>query len=138
MKVHGLDALNRKFRALPIEARKTIQDALIKSGDEMVATARALAPVDDGDLRDSIKRTDPGGATALYSSGGRTQASDMQVIVSAGNSKVRYAIPVEAGHGNAAPRPYFWPAYRSLRKRFRGRISRAIRKAAQQVAAGGN
>lgn len=87
---------------------------------------------------------------------------DLSVTITAGNNKVRYAHLVEFGtkahvikaknakamgkdgifgtkvdHPGAEAKPFFYPAYRALRKRVKGRISRATNRAAKQVASGG-
>jgi HK97 gp10 family phage protein len=86
---------------------------------------------------------------------------DLSVRVTAGNSAVRYAHLVEFGtepheikakrakalgkdgqfgtkveHPGASAHPYFFPAYRALKKRMKSRISRATNKAAKAVAQG--
>jgi hypothetical protein len=67
--------------------------------------------------------------------------------VSAGNGKVRYAHLVEYGtkpHVNqgrfpgtqnpgARRQPFFWPAYRIVRKKMRARANKALKAAASQV-----
>lgn len=90
---------------------------------------------------------------------------DLSVRISAGNSKVRYAHMVEFGtaphtirgrkigllkrramgvdgrlgtkveHPGTAAQPFFFPAYRALRKRVKSRISRATNRAAKAAAA---
>lgn len=120
MKVQGLEALNRKLARMPARAKTQIRAALDVSADEMVATAKSLAPVLEGDLKDSIEKIDGN--------------HDLQVIVRAGGGAAGLAHIAEYGHGNAAPRPFFWPAYRSLRKRIRGRLTRAINRAAKRAA----
>lgn len=139
-KVSGLAELRRQLvQQLPAEIKKEVQTSLEKSGEEMAAMARALAPVDDGDLQASIKVTTAGEMTPLYSSGGQQKVADLSVRVSAGNSSVRYAAIVEFGRkatdkaGAMAARPFFWPSYRALKKRFKGRTTRAINKALKKV-----
>lgn len=142
VKIQGLEALRAKLRAMPEVIKEEIRTSLVQSANEIADTARALAPVDDGELQASIVVTEPGKLTPLYSSGGSHQVGDMAVAVSAGNSKVRYAAPVEHGHDGdgkpdgAAPRPFFWPAYRSKKKRVRSRTARAVNKAAKKIWSG--
>lgn len=131
--IHGLDKLRAKLRAMPTEVKAEVEAVIIASAEEVASTAKALSPVDDGDLRDSIRVTGPGESTPLYSSGGRQKVGELKAVVTAGNSSVRYAAPVEFGHGNAAPRPFFWPAYRSKKKKIRRAIGRAIGKAARKI-----
>lgn len=116
--VEGLDRLNRRFRELPNETGRLIEKALDKGGAEVADAARNLAPVDTGDLKESIGHLvrplpDDRGAAAF-------------VIVDA-----FYGRFVEFGSQDRPARPFFFPAYRLLRKRVTGRIRRAVKKAAR-------
>lgn len=136
VKVEGLDALKRKLAAMSKEIKAEVQVALEKSGAEMVATAKALAPVDEGELRASITMTTAGGSTPIFGGGGRTKVGDLAVTVTAGDYFVRYAAIVEFGRDSDPPmaaRPFFWPAYRSLKKRIKSRNSRAVSKAVKKA-----
>jgi len=136
----GLSRFQRRMRAIPKEAQKAIAPALVKSADEIASAMRALAPVDSGDLKASIAVTPPNQATPPYSQpgGSRVAASNM-ALITAGNNDVRYAHLVEYGHGNGfggsnvPPHPFFWPAYRLLKKRAGNRIKRAIGKAVKEA-----
>ena len=107
----------KKLRAVPVAARKAMRQQLRANAVELVATMKGFAPVEDGDLRESIDWHDT------------SDASRISVKVTAGSRKAFYGVWVEFGHGNAAPRPFFWPAYRLKRRRFKSRISRAVKKA---------
>ncbi|MDB5541395.1 MAG: Phage protein gp10 family [Devosia sp.] len=120
LKVQGLEALNRKLARMPAAAKTQIRAALDSSADEMVSMARTLAPVLEGDLKNSIEKIDG--------------SHELQILVRAGGGAAGLAYIAEYGHGKAAPRPFFWPAYRSLRKRIRSRLTRAINKAAKGAA----
>tara|TARA_Y100000815_G_scaffold232876_2_gene223896 strand:- start:121890 stop:122360 length:471 start_codon:yes stop_codon:yes gene_type:complete len=145
----GLDKLNRKLKTIPREAETAAKDAVVKGANEIAALQRSLVPVVDGDLQDSIHVTNPGESTPPYSQpGGQRTAKDLEAIVTAGNSKVRYAHLVEFGtaqHVNAGifagtknpgttARPFFWPGFRALRKRVKSRITRSINKAVREAA----
>ena len=137
----GLDQLRAQLiTKLPAAVKEEVQASLEQSADEMVNMARALAPIDDGDLRDSIKATSAGKLTPLYGGGGQAKVGDLQVRVTAGNYFVRYASIVEFGRkatakfGAMAARPFFWPSYRSLKKKFKGRTTRALNKALKRAA----
>lgn len=149
MAIQGLRQLNRKLKAIPASARAKARDAVVLGAGEVAAMQKSLAPVDDGDLRDSIHVTLPGQTTPPYSQpGGQRTAGPEQAIITAGNTKVRYAHIVEFGsapheqggmfkgtqHPGTAAQPFFWPAYRALRKRVRGRITRSINKAIRDAA----
>ncbi len=126
--------LQKRLAAIPKRVREAVQPALIQCGDELVGRMRALAPEDSGDLKKSIVATPPGQATPPYSQPGGSQvARENQVLVTAGNSKVRYPHLVEYGATHAAAQPFFWPAYRLTRKRIANRVKRAMRKAIREA-----
>jgi len=139
--VQGLDQLKRKMKRIPIAAQEAAKKAVLESGQELAGLQRRLVAVDEGDTRDSIAVTPPGGTTPPYSQpGGSRTAGPLQTIVTAGNTKVRTAHLLEFGtaphinggwaagtqHPGTAPQPFFFPAYRALRKRMKSRISRSI------------
>ncbi len=125
-----LERLQRRLEAIPKEVREAVQPALLKSGNELAATMQHLAPVETGALRDSIAVTGPGQATPPYSQpGGSTVVPENAVMVTAGNSEVRYAHLAEYGTTAAPAQPFFWPSYRLLKKRLQNRIKRAVGKA---------
>jgi HK97 gp10 family phage protein len=156
-KIEGLDRLNRKLARLPIVAQRKIRDAMSDGADEIVAMMKALVPVDSGDLKDSIAWTwgsAPKGALTLATVRGRgirSTGSENTITIYAGNSEAWYARFVEFGTaahtaggmfaGATIPAipasPFFFVSYRANRKRVKGRITRAINKAAKEVAAGG-
>lgn len=124
----GREKVRRRFLALPEHARRFVDDAMVKGADEIVAMQKRLAPVDDGDLRDAIhwERINP-----------------LAIRIRAGNARVRYAHLVEFGvaphkvggrfagamHPGTKPAAFFFPSYRALRRRVKGRIRRSLRKA---------
>lgn len=118
------------MKAIPQAVRQAVVPALTTSGNELVSRMRALAPERTGDLKESIEATPPGQSTPAYSQpGGSRVAGELEVVVTAGNSDVRYPHLVEYGTADAAAQPFFWPAFRLTRKRAAGRIKRAITKA---------
>jgi hypothetical protein len=118
------------MRAIPQAAREAVIPAILKSAEEIAGLQRTLAPVDAGDLRDSIAVTAPGQSTPAYSQpGGSRVAGALEAVVTAGNSDVRYPHLVEYGTVNAPAQAYFWPGFRLGRKRAATRIKRAVSKA---------
>jgi HK97 gp10 family phage protein len=135
MALEGVKALRAKLRALPREYKSEIRLALAKSAEEVAAMARRLAPVESGALRASIGWTfgkAPEGSMVLAEGG--SDDTDLRVIVYAGSDRAFYARWQEFGTVQMAANPFFFPAYRSLRRRARNRITRATRKAAKKVA----
>lgn len=111
-KVEGLERLKKRFAKLPQKMRVEVRAAIDKSADELIAFQKRLVPVETGELRDSIEKRD-----------GRHELS---VEVFSDDFKARW---VEFGTVKMTARPFFYPAYRTLRRRIKGRISRAVKKA---------
>jgi HK97 gp10 family phage protein len=127
------DRLARRLRGVAEAVRATVQPALMQSGEEIAGTMRSLAPVDTGELRDSITVTPGGRSTPPYSQpGGFSVVPITAVAITAGGVDVRYPHLVEYGTAEAPAQPFFWPGYRLLRKRAGARVKRAIRKAVRQ------
>lgn len=125
-----LARITRKLEAIPRRVREAVAPALQKSGDEITGTMKALAPEDTGDLKNSLTVTPGGQRTPAYSQPGGSQVVPVGAIaITAGNEKVRYAHLAEYGTAEAPAQPFFWPAYRLLKKRTGNRIKRALRKA---------
>lgn len=128
-KIRGLDALNRKLKRMPAEAKREIKAALNEGADRVVTLARSLAPVDEGDLRQSIRK-EPGRhelAVDIKAGGALTQRPVREGVTA---PTFDYAAKLEK------EQPYFYPAYRALKKSIRARLSRAYRDAAKK--GGGN
>lgn len=147
-KVRNKDKLFSKLKQLAPETAKAIGQEAIKAGSDMVSIARSYVPVDKGDLRDSIVMTPGGQQTPAYSQpGGAQVVPEHAALVTAGNSKARYPHLVEYGarahtaggvfegaaHPGAPAQPFFWPAFRLLRKGFRPRMTRAMNKGIKQA-----
>jgi HK97 gp10 family phage protein len=132
---NDLKSLQRRLEAIPKEVRKAVQPALEKSGQELVATMKQLAEPsrDTGKLIDSITYTTAGNTTPPYSQPGGSQVVPANaVMVTAGDTQTRYSHLVEYGTTKANAQPFFWPAYRLLKKRMSNRIKRSISKAVRE------
>ncbi|MBJ6986941.1 HK97-gp10 family putative phage morphogenesis protein [Devosia sp. MC521] len=154
-RIQGLESLKRKLRAFPKAVESEIRKAMEQSANEIVALAKSLAPVDSGDLQMSISWTwgeAPKGAIVLGRvKSGATATGNMKITVFAGGGDAYYARMIEFGtaphlnggrfagskHPGSAAQPFFYPAYRAVRKRAKGRVTRAVNKAAKRIAAGG-
>ncbi|MCC4298133.1 HK97-gp10 family putative phage morphogenesis protein [Aurantimonas coralicida] len=110
-----LARLNARFSAVSENVRQAVMPALDQGADQLVTAAKHLAPEDDGDLKDSIRKEDG--------------EHPLQRVVKAGDDQAFYAMFVE--HGTVAKRaqPFMFPAYRLHRKQIENRIKRAIGKA---------
>lgn len=149
MAIKGLRSLNRKLKRIPQAAKTAAQESVVLGANEVANLQQNLAPHDDGELIESIVVTPPGGMTPPYSQpGGRRRAKENQAIITAGSTKVRYAHLVEYGtaphinggifagtqHPGTSPQPFFWPAWRAMRRRVKSRVTRNIGKAIQGAA----
>ena len=122
-KIQGREKLLAKLRALPVSTRKHLRPAIEKGAQELVQMQKRMAPVDDGHLRDSV--------------GYEMDETGLRAVVSAGGKKAFYATFVEHGTKNKSAQPFFYPAWRALRKRIKARIRRATTMAAKEVAKNG-
>ncbi|MBW9113152.1 HK97 gp10 family phage protein [Rhizobium cauense] len=149
-KIEGLKRLQAKLDRLPEKVKQRIREAMEAGADEIVALAKSLVHDDTGELRDSIGWTygrAPKGAMTLATV--ENTGGDLTITIYAGNSEAFYARWVEFGTsahiaggkfaGARIPaqpaRPFFYVSFRVSRKRVKGRITRAINKAAKEVAA---
>ncbi|EKF39914.1 HK97 family phage protein [Nitratireductor indicus C115] len=132
--VLGLKSLNRKLtQTIPERVRIRTRAAMEKGADEIVAMAKSLVPVDSGDLRDSIGWTwadAPKGSIVLASSA--PDRGGERITIYAGNDEAYYARWVEFGTQKNLPSPFFFPSYRALKRRVKGRITREMRKAIKE------
>lgn len=126
--------LNRKLARLPGVARNGMREALAQSAREITDLMEALVPKDSGNLAGSIGwtfGTAPKGSLAI----GFVKSGELTVTIYCGDSDAYYARWVEFGTQKMAAQPFFFPAYRALRKRASRRIKSSARKAAKKVAA---
>jgi HK97 gp10 family phage protein len=129
-----LQKFDRLMRKLPEEVAKEIQPTLIRQGNRLVKEMQSRAPVETGALRDSITVTPPGASTPAYSQpGGSRVAAPNEVIVTAGNERVRYAHLPEFGTSKMKAEPYFWPSVRLLQTSIRRSIKRGLSSIASNL-----
>ncbi|MGE0214000.1 MAG: HK97-gp10 family putative phage morphogenesis protein [Parvibaculaceae bacterium] len=136
--VLGLTKLERKLNRLPVAAKAKIKAAMEEGANQIVAMMKSLVPVDKGTLRDSIGWTwgrAPKGASIIAVAKSKIGA-EMTITIYAGSDEAYYARWQEFGTQTAPAHPYFYVSWRANRKEVRGRIRRATREAATQVAAG--
>jgi hypothetical protein len=148
-KVEGLDRLQRKFAAMPRAVRQEVGKALEDSARELTGLQKRLAPHGaTGGLEDSIlyeidglRATVTAGGTAATKREAREGSGvelDVALMEEFGVKAHRAGGKFEGALIPAIPpRPFFFPAYRALRKRIKGRLSRAIRTGIAKAARGG-
>ena len=140
--VEGLDKLNARLRAMPTDTKLQVSAAIEKSAEDLVAQAKRFVPVEEGDLRDSIEwhwtgqGDDSGQGEASASRQATKGAEHLSATVTAGGTLkgghagwVEFGTAASEGHAATPAQPFFFPAYRLLRKKIRSRIARALGKA---------
>jgi HK97 gp10 family phage protein len=122
------DRLRRKMKAIPVEVKKAAREQLKKNAEELVETQKRFAAASfkdpTGKLQSGIKQQDVSDSTRI----------SRKVSASAKDEKGRdYAAWVEFGTSKSEAAPYFWPAYRLARRKFKARMTRAAKKALQEA-----
>jgi len=125
-----LDAILKAFDAIPKESRKAIRKSIDKGADELVGRMKYLAPVDDGDLKQSIRKQALSELAVRVEAGGEATTRPVREGVSA---TYDYALGQEYGTAEMPASPFFWPAVNTLKKRVRRRVDRAIGKAVKDT-----
>lgn len=148
----GLRRYRAKIDAMPREVKDAIRRALVKGGDDLTKTMRQLAPVDEGELRDTVEYYFPERRPSEPSYRGEQLSikaeAGLAIVVVAGSSSQSgedgfYSKWTEFGHqkadgsGQVVASPFFYPAYRLRRGSIRSRITREMRKALTAVSNGG-
>ncbi len=124
MASNGLKETLAAMERVKQAAKEAAMKRLIKGAEEVAAAQKQLAPEDTGALADSIAVTMPGQSTPPYSQpGGQRVARDNEVIVTAGNSEVRYPHFLEHGTSKMEAEPYFFPPYRAMRTKIRRAVA---------------
>lgn len=148
----GKDRLINKLRALPPLADRLVRKAMEESADDIVRQMKSLAPVDSGDLQMSISWTygdAPKGSLKIGQI--KSAEGNVRITIYAGGGSAYYARMVEFGSkehiaggkfaGATIPairaQPFFYVSFRAKKRSAKSRVSRAITKAAKQIAAGG-
>lgn len=131
----GQAALHKQLERVPALLLAELRQVLEQEAAKLVEEMRTLVPVDEGDLRDSIGWTwgdVPKGALKIGSVGGKSYGK-LSITIYAGDFKGSkdkfYAYFVEFGTVKTGAQPFFFPVYRSNKKRIKARISRGVKRA---------
>ena len=124
----------RRLARVPVSIRAATNKAIAKNAEEWVRVSRATAPKDTEDgtpLHDSIRRhtTESGGQVVRAGGPPTTKPS--------AGGQVDYAISQEFGTAAMTASPFFWPVYRSFKKRWATRRRSAMNKAFKEFNNGG-
>lgn len=146
MTLRGLDRLHRRFQAAVPKIEAAVRPVMEGYARQVVAQMKAVAPFEDGALRDSIGWTwgaAPAGSIAIASFSGGQGRSSLRITIYAGSSativtnsrgvEFQNAKLQEFGTKKMPATPYFFPVWRANRNRIRAGIARAARKAWKDV-----
>lgn len=132
MTVKRKEVLAKKLYGLAPAAKKANLDAALKGAQDVLATAKQLAPVKSGKLRASgrarllVDEKDTVSAIAGFS------ASHAH-LVEFGTAQ-REQKSTRRATGSARKQPFLFPAYRMKLKSVKSRFARALNKSAKEVA----
>lgn len=130
----GIASFQKRLQAIPKAVREGVRLPLIEAADMVADAMRALAPVDQGDLRSSIQVTGPLESTPPYSQpGGSSVVPENTAAVTVGNSNVRYPHLLEYGTTKAPAQPFFWAGYYLTQDKAAKIIKRGIIKAVREA-----
>lgn len=125
--------LQRRLQSIAPGVRRALKAQNAINAAEMVETAKGFAPVDEGDLKASIRHEDVSDGTKIsqrVSAGGPTTTKPVRKGQSASYDRANAA---EYGADGSPAHPFFWPAWRLKRRRFKSRMTRAGKKAIQEA-----
>lgn len=154
--VKGVRELEKKLTVeFPKLVEQRVREAMAKAADQVVAQMKQRAPVYVGDdlvrsdkrhkgqpvipgaLRDSIAWTwgeAPKGTVALGSvQTGLNREGATKLTIYAGNREAFYARWVEFGTRKWAGNPFFFSTWRNNKRKVKGQLTRAIRKAIKET-----
>lgn len=142
---------SRRLRAIPPLVRKQVRAQLTANAAELVRAQKAFAPVDDGDLRASIRFEDASSAgriaMTVKAGGSRTTKAigtrtyDREVNINTGDTRGRakkaggksvtydYALGQEFGTEDMPANPFFFPPYRAKKRAFKRTRNKAAKDA---------
>ncbi|GAA6190890.1 HK97-gp10 family putative phage morphogenesis protein [Phaeobacter sp. NW0010-22] len=128
--VQGLDRFNRRWQAIPKNARINVRAAMEDAATDIVEEMASRAPYLEGELQASIGWTwgeAPKGSLTIGSVGG-TNYGALRITIYVGGGDAFHARFQEFGTANMPANPFFFPVWRARRKRVKGQISRALSK----------
>ena len=150
--VTGVRELEKKLTVVfPALVEQRVKEALEKAADQVVAQMKQRAPVYAGPdlkrsdgrpiipgaLRDSIGWTwgdAPKGTVSLGSvQTGLNKEGTTKLTIYAGDRKAFYARWVEFGTRKWAGNPFFFSTWRNNKRKVKGMLTRAIRKAIRET-----
>lgn len=133
--VQGLDKFNKRWKAIPENARKNVRAAMEDAANDIVEEMWSRAPQGETlQLGASIGWTwgDAPAGTITIGKVGKQEYGTMRITIYAGGGEAFYARFQEFGTVNMPANPFFYPVWRARSRRVKTRISRAISKSIRE------
>lgn len=127
--VQGLDKVRRRLvDQIPKAVRAALEQAMLESANLIVAGAKLRAPVETGEVRDSIRHhgVKEGRRGGLYVA---ITAGDKTTETKTGGTTYQVARLLEFGTVKMPAQPFMLPAYRANKRRVQQRMRRAVKNA---------
>jgi len=134
--VDGLDRFNRRWKAIPKNARTNVRAAMEDQANDIVEEMWSRAPMGETlRLGASIGWTwgDAPAGSMVIGKVGRSEYGAMRITIYAGGGDAFYAKFHEFGTVNMPASPFFFPVWRARRRRARSAISRAVSKSIKET-----
>lgn len=135
------DRLRTRMKAVPAKVRRALRAQAEINARELVATQKRFAPEDTGFLIGNITATNVSDSTRISwkieASALHARWVEFGTAAKEGDAPRqnrnyrRTAVLTTGSRGHAATpaHPFFYPAYRLLKRRFSARLTRAVKKA---------
>ena len=118
-----VDAYTKRLQSFAPSIQEAEKESLDFYSDQAVALVKRNVPQDHGELVDTVRKEEGRGP--------------LSVDVSVGGQGTDYAAHVEFGHRDGdeqvPPHPFFYPAMRLTKKKYRNGMTAKVRKAMRAV-----
>jgi HK97 gp10 family phage protein len=146
-KMQGRESLLRKLHALPYSVQAAMRTSVPMVADSLAAMQQRLAPLGGtGALKASIRTEKIDDLKTAVIAGGTAETrreirqgsgvfTDEAILVEFGVKRHKLGGKFKGAiHKGTPARPFFYPAYRAMKKSIKSKISRDVGKAIKQVA----
>lgn len=122
--------IDKTFRAIADECEDEVLDTIFTQAALLAASQRRVVPVEEGDLRQSI-RVEKGRRKfqVLVKAGGPLTTKPVRNSEKGNSPTYDYALAQEFGTEKMPKNPFFYPVYRARRKDIKAAVRKAVKKA---------
>lgn len=129
MPLFGTKRAISRLKKIPPAIRKSQRSEIMAAAQELVAAQRAVAPVEDGTLRNSIQYRNVSNSNRIAARVEAGGAATTKPVRKGVKAFYDYSLGVELGTSDTAAKPFFYGPYRARRKQFRRKRDKAARDA---------